>query len=147
MKLFFAGSRKEPSEPMSLPSTNKATTTKSANNIVNIKVGDHKKKVHPTVDYMLDPCIDLKYNSSHTQLEQFAMGQVLQIVNIKVNKMISAQAMLENYNSSVCCLKQYHLILKDSNADNKKAVLPQPITVQLNNHNINNAIKVLFKVT
>ena len=51
---------------------------KSVNNIVNLKVRDNKKKLQPTVDYMLDPCIDLKYNSSHTQLEQFATGQVLQ---------------------------------------------------------------------
>ena len=59
----------------------------------------------------------------------------------------SAQAILENYNSSVSCLKDYHLILKDLNADNKKAVFPQPITVQGNKHNISNAIKALFKVT
>ena len=132
---------------MSLPSTNEATTTKSANNIVNLIARHNKKKLQSTVDYMLDPRIDLKYNSSHTQLEQFAIGQVLQIVSVGLNKMISAQAMLENYNSSVSCLKDYHLILKDLNADNKKAVLLQPITVQLNNHNINNEIKALFKVT
>ena len=77
IKLFFAGSSKEPSEPVSLPSTNETTTTKSANNIVNLKVRDNKKKLQPTVDYMLDPCIDLKYNSSRTQLEQFGIGQVL----------------------------------------------------------------------
>ena len=132
---------------MSLPSTNEATTTKSANNIVNLIARHNKKKLQSTVDYMLDPRIDLKYNSSHTQLEQFAIGQVLQIVSVGLNKMISAQAMLENYNSSVSCLKDYHLILKDLNADNKKAVFPQPITVQRNNHNISNAIKALFKVT
>ena len=132
---------------MSLPSTNEATTIKSANNILNLKVRDNKKKLQPTVDYMLDIHTDLKYNSSHTQLEQFTIGQVLQIVNLGVNKMISAQAMLENCNSNVSCLKDYHLILKDLNAGNKKAVLPQPITVQLNNHNINNTIKALFKVT
>ena len=114
---------------------------------MNLKVRDNKRKLQPTVDYMLDSHNDLKYNSSHTQLEKFTIGQVLQIVNLGVNKMISAQAMLENYNSSVSCLKDYHLILKDLNADNKKAVLPQPITVQLNNHNINTAIKALFKVT
>ena len=57
----------------------------------------------------------------------------------------SAEAILENYNSSVSCLKDYHLIFKDLNADNKKAVLPQPITVRLNN--ISNVIKALFKVT
>ena len=62
---------------MSSPSTNEATTTKSADNIVNLKVRDNKKKLQPTVDYMLDPRIDLKYNSSRTQLEQFAIGQVL----------------------------------------------------------------------
>ena len=101
---------------MSLPSTNEATTTKSANNIVNLKVRDDQRRF-------------------------------LQIVNVGVNKMTSAQAMLENYNSGVSCLKDYHLILKDLNADNKKAVLLQPITVQLNNHNINNEIKALFKVT
>ena len=62
--------------------------------------------------------------------------------------MTSAQAILENYNSSISCLKDYHLILKGLNADNKKAVLPQPIiTVRLNNYTINNAIKALFKVT
>ena len=105
---------------MSLPSTNEATTTKSANNIVNLIARHNKKKLQSTVDYMLDPRIDLKYNSSHTQLEQFAIGQVLQIVSVGLNKMISAQAMLENYNSSVSCLKDYHLILKDLNADNKK---------------------------
>ena len=76
---------------MFLPSTNEATTTKSANNIVNLKVRDNKKKLQPAVDYMLN-CIDLNYNLSHTQLEQFAIGQVLQIVNVGVNKMISAQA-------------------------------------------------------
>ena len=76
---------------MFLPSTNEATTTKSANNIVNLKVRDNKKKLQPAVDYMLN-CIDLKYNLSHTQLEQFAIGQVLQIVNVGVNKMMSAQA-------------------------------------------------------
>ena len=64
---------------MSLPSTNEATTTKSANNIVNLIARHNKKKLQSTVDYMLDPRIDLKYNSSHTQLEQFAIGQVLQI--------------------------------------------------------------------
>ena len=132
---------------MSLPSTNEATTTKSANNIVNLIARHNKKKLQSTVDYMLDPRIDLKYNSSHTQLEQFAIGQVLQIVSVGLNKMISAQAMLENYNLSVSCLKDYHLILKDLNADNKKAVFPQPITVQRNKHNISNAIKALFKVT
>ena len=62
---------------MSLPSTNEVITTKSANNIVNLKVRDNKKKLQPTVDYMLDPHIDLKYNSSRTQLEQFTIGQVL----------------------------------------------------------------------
>ena len=132
---------------MSLPSTNEVITTKSANNIVNLKVRDNKKKLQPTVDYMLDPRIDLKYNSSHNQLEQFAIGQVLQIVNVGVNKTICAQAMLKNYNSNVFCLKDYHLILKDLNTDNKKSVLPQPIIVRLNNHNINNAIEALFKVT
>ena len=132
---------------MSLSSTNEATTTKSANNIVNLIARHNKKKLQSTVDYMLDPRIDLKYNSSHTQLEQFAIGQVLQIVSVGLNKMISAQAMLENYNSSVSCLKDYHLILKDLNADNKKAVFPHPITVRLNNHNINNGIKAFFKVT
>ena len=137
----------KPSEPMSLSSTNEAATTKSANNIVNLKVRDNKKKLQPTVIYMLDPCIDLKYNSSHTQSEQFAIGQVLQRVNAAVNNMISAQAMLEHYNSSVSCLKDYQLILKDLNADNKKEVFPQPITMQLNNHNINNAIKAFFRVT
>ena len=50
---------------------------------------------------MLNPRVDLKYNSSQTQLEQFAIGQVLQRVG--VNKMVNAQAMLENYNSSVSC--------------------------------------------
>ena len=74
-----------------MPSTNEATTTKSANNIVNLKVRDHKKKLQPAVDYMLNRN-DLKYNSSHTQLEQFAIEQVLQIVNVGVNKIISAQA-------------------------------------------------------
>ena len=59
---------------------------------------------------MLDRHIDLKHNSSHTQLEQFPIGQVLQIVNTGVNKMMWAQAMLENYISSVFCLKDYHLI-------------------------------------
>ena len=65
------------------------------------KVSDNKKKLQPTVDYMLNPRVDLKYNSSQTQLEQFAIGQVLQRVG--VNKMVNAQAMLENYNSSVSC--------------------------------------------
>ena len=55
---------------------NEATTAKSANKIVNLKVRDNKNKLQPTFDYMLDPRIDLKYNSSHTQLEQFAIGQV-----------------------------------------------------------------------
>ena len=117
---------------MSLPSTNETTTTKSANGIVNLKVSDNKKKLQPTVDYMLNPRIDLKYNSSQTQLEQFAIGQVLQRVG--VNKMVNAQAMLENYNSSVSCLKDYYLILKDLNDD-------------IINHNFNNAVKALFKVT
>ena len=114
---------------------------------MNLKVRDNKKKLQPTVVYVLDPRIDLNYNSSHTQSEQFAIGQVLHRVNVAVNNMISAQAMLENYNSSVSCLKDYQLILKDLNADNKKEVFPQPIPMRLNNHNINNAIKALFKVT
>ena len=49
---------------MFLPFTNEATTTKSAKNIVNLKVRDNEKKLQPTVDYMLDPHIDLNYNSS-----------------------------------------------------------------------------------
>ena len=84
---------------------NEATTAKSANKIVNLKVRDNKNKLQPTFDYMLDPRIDLKYNSSHTQLEQFAIGQVWQIVSVGVNKMISAQVTLENYNWSFSCLK------------------------------------------
>ena len=67
---------------MSLSSMNEATTTKSASNIVNLTVRDNKKKLQPTVDYMLDPRIDLKYNSSQIQLEQFAIGQVSQIVTL-----------------------------------------------------------------
>ena len=55
---------------------------------------------------MLDRHIDLKYNSSHTQLEQFPIGQVLQIVNTGVNKMIWAQAMLENYIYLKCLLSE-----------------------------------------
>ena len=42
---------------------------------------------------MLDPRIDLKCNSSYTQLEQFAVGQVLQIVNIGGNKMCSTKVL------------------------------------------------------
>ena len=77
---------------MFLPSTNEVTTTKSAKNVVNLKVRD-KKKLQPTGDYMLDPRIDLKYNSSYTQSEQFAIGQVLQIVNIGGNKMCSTKVL------------------------------------------------------
>ena len=78
---------------MFLPSTNEVTTTKSAKNVVNLKVRDNKKKLQPTGDYMLDPRIDLKYNSSYTQSEQFAIGQVLQIVNIGGNKMCSTKVL------------------------------------------------------
>ena len=78
---------------MFLPFTNEATTTKSAKNIVNLKVRDNEKKLQPTVDYMLDPHIDLNYNSSYTELEQFAVGQVLQIVNIGGNKMCSTKVL------------------------------------------------------
>ena len=39
---------------------NEATTAKSAKNIVNLKLRDNKNKLQPTVDYMLDPRIDLK---------------------------------------------------------------------------------------
>ena len=57
--------------------------------------------------------------------------------------MITNEAILDNYESSVSCLKEYYALVKASDA---ACALPQPLTIQVQTYNINNVYNALYKV-
>ena len=57
--------------------------------------------------------------------------------------MITNEAILDNYETSVSCLKEYYVSVKASDA---ASALPQPPTAKVNKHNINNVCNALYKV-
>ena len=111
---------------------------------ISLKV-KQKKKVQQfvPVDKLLDSRIDLIHEPTNS-VEEFALGQVFKLVNVGANKMLTNQAILDNYDASVSCLKEYHALIK---ASNDSCSLPQPPTVKLNKHNINDVYDALYKVS
>ena len=127
--------------PVALPTMSSPT--------LNLNSSHRKKFQYQAVDQLLDPHINLKHVPENI-MEEFAIGQSLRTVHVGANKMISNNAIIENYETSVSCLKEYHgLLVSISNKKDKQdnfslSSLP-PKTVRLNTHNINEVYTTLYK--
>ena len=80
--------------------------------------------------------------------EKLVLGHALKIIHVGANKMISSAAILESYNAMIETQKSQYEFYKSLNIDavRKGTVnLPIPITVRLNDHNINHGFKALLE--
>ena len=119
----------------------KAAGSKRSLQTPNPKINDAKKRT-PTIDTMLVPRINFKGHVPRNQSERFALGQALKLINIGANKATSSITTLENYQSSVACVAEWHNIaMKET-----KSRMKPPPEVKLNNHNINDGYKALLQV-
>ena len=92
---------------------------------------------------MLDPKIDFKHKPVNP-IEEFSVGQVFKSINVRVNKMISNNAVIDNYKVSLSCCKELYDLIKSSQAPGT-VKLPPPRVVCLNMHNINESNEALLQ--
>ena len=94
----------------------------------------------------MDPHVDLKRQPENV-FEKFSIGQVFKSVHVSAKKKISSATIIENYKTSISCLKEYYELHKTSNREQtEKFELPPPITVRLHPQNINDVYSALYKV-
>ena len=109
----------------------------------NPKINAPKKKVvEQRIDTMLDKGINFKGHAPKNISEVYALGQALKLLNIGATRAISSQTTLEQYKSSVSCVREWHEIAMKQ----LKAKMKPPPTVRLNDHNINDGYRVLLQV-
>ena len=80
--------------------------------------------------------------------ERLALGHALKMIHVGANKMISCATVLESYKASLGTQKNQYEYYKSLNLDGiRKGLvnLPQPITVRLNDHNINYGYKAILE--
>ena len=105
---------------------------------VNLKVNYGKKIVCGDVGQMLDPKMNLK-QAPVNSIEEWALGLAIKTVHQGANKCISNTSTIEFYENVFGAVKDYHKLLKDSNA-------PPPPKVQLNLHNIHDVHNAILQV-
>ena len=79
--------------------------------------------------------------------EEMALGQALKIIHVGANKMISSAAVLENYQATMEIKQeqwQYYHSLNASAIRKGDCLLPSPIKVRLNPHNINDGYSAIL---
>ena len=70
------------------------------------------------------------------------------MIHVGANKMISNATVIESYYTSVETQKEQHHYFKSLNLEgvrNKTVTLPKPITVRLNDHNINGGYEAILE--
>lgn len=91
---------------------------------------------------MLDKSINFKGHAPKDIPEVYALGQALKLLNIGATKAISSTTTLDEYASSVSCVREWHEIVMKQ----LKGSMKPPPTVRLNDHNINDGYRVLLQV-
>ena len=130
-------------------SSTSTSATLSSSKSFSMKGNDCPGQLHQSsVIEMVDSKIDFKGHSLSNENEELALGHTLKIIHVGANKMVSNAAILENYLSSVETQKEEFQCFQSVNMEGickGIVLLSQPITVHLNDLNINDGFKTILK--
>lgn len=90
---------------------------------------------------MLKTEISLKEKHQGDPLKKCALGTLISIVHTGINKCISFQAILDNYNTSIAGLNSYYKVCK---ALNPKTNIPRPLSVNVDKNNVADVGKAIY---
>ena len=150
-------SSESPSSPSS--STGPSSTLASSSTVVvpstsktslSDKLNYRKKSTlrQPTISDLTESRIDFKGHSPKNLNEQMGLGHALKVIHVGANKMISSTAVLEHYYSTVEMKTELYEFYKTLNKDAIRTgtcILPRPVVVRLNDHNINDGYEAILK--
>ena len=97
---------------------------------------------------MIDPKIDFKGHSPSNENEELALGHTFKMIHVGTNKMVSNATILKNYFATVETQKEQFQYFQSLNMEGiRKGIvhLLRPITVRLNDHNINDGFEAILK--
>ena len=136
------------SSQMSNTSTISSTSTSatfSSSKLFSMKANyRHSQLCQSSILEIIDPKTDFKGHSPSHENEELALGHTLKMIHVGANKMV----LNANYFASVETQKeqfQYFQSLNMEGIRNGIVHLPRPITVCLNDHNINDGFKAILK--
>ena len=110
----------------------------------------HSQLIQPTIESLIFPEMDFVGNIyvDLNNSQRLALGHALKVIQVGAKKMISSQAVLENYRNFLDIQKEqynYYRYLNSRAVRQGTINLPMPIEVRVNDHNINKGYEALLE--